>query len=36
MINDELVKKLREVQAKQIKETFESVSFSAILNETLQ
>ena len=36
MLDDDLIKKLRELQAKQIKETTESVSFSAILNETLR
>ncbi|MGD2107315.1 MAG: hypothetical protein PVH93_06865 [Nitrosopumilaceae archaeon] len=36
MLDDDLVKKLHEIQAKQIKETSESVSFSAILNETLR
>jgi len=36
MLDDELVKKLHEAQAKQIKETSESVSFSAVLNATLR
>lgn len=36
MLEDDLLKKLHEVQAKQIKETSESVSFSAVLNETLR
>ena len=36
MLDDDLVKKLHEVQAKQIKDTSESVSFSAVLNETLR
>ncbi|MEJ2261625.1 MAG: hypothetical protein P8X83_08275 [Nitrosopumilaceae archaeon] len=36
MLDDDLLKKLHELQAKQIKETSESVSFSAVLNETLR
>jgi len=36
VLDDDLVRKLHEVQAKQIKETSESVSFSAVLNETLR
>jgi len=36
MLDDDLVKKLNEAQAKQIKETSESTSFSAVLNETLR
>ena len=36
MLDDDLLKKLHEVQAKQIKDTSESVSFSAVLNETLR
>ena len=33
MIDDDLAKKLREKQAKQIKESTKSVSFSKVLNE---
>ena len=36
MLEDDLVKKLHEIQAKQIKETTKSVSFSAVLNETVR
>lgn len=36
MLDEDLVKKLHEIQAKKIKETSESVSFSGILNETLR
>jgi len=36
MLDEDLIKKLHEIQAKQIKETSESVSFSAILNITLR
>ena len=36
MLDDDLLKKLHEIQAKQIKETSESVSLSGVLNETLQ
>ncbi len=36
MLDDDLLKKLHEVQAKQIKDTSESVSFSAVVNETLR
>lgn len=36
MIDDDLLKKLHDVQAKQIKETNDSVSFSRILNEMLR
>ncbi len=36
MLDDDLLKKLHEVQAKQIKESTKSVSFSAVLNETLR
>ena len=36
MLDDDLVKKLHEIQAKQIKETSESISFSAVLNETIR
>jgi predicted transcriptional regulator len=36
MLDDDLVKNLHEIQAKQIKESSESVSFSAVLNETIR
>ncbi len=36
MLDDDLLKKLHEIQAKQIKESTKSVSFSAVLNETLR
>jgi len=36
MVDDDLVKKLHEIQAKQIKVSKKSVSFSAVLNETLR
>ena len=36
MLDDDLLKKLHEVQAKQIKDSSESVSFSAVLNDTLR
>jgi hypothetical protein len=36
MLDDDLLKKLHEIQAKQIKETSESISFSAVLNETIR
>jgi len=36
MLNNDLVKKLHEIQAKQIKISKSSVSFSAIVNETLR
>jgi len=36
MLDDYLVKKLHEIQAKQIKISKKSVSFSAILNEILR
>jgi len=36
MIDEELLKKLHDIQAKKIKETTESVSFSGVLNETLR
>ena len=35
MVDDDLLKKLHEIQAKKIKETSESVSFSAVMNECL-
>jgi len=36
MLDDDLVKKLHEIQAKQIKISKSSVSFSAIINEILR
>lgn len=36
VIDDDLVKKLREKQAKKIKESSESFSFSRVINETLR
>ena len=36
MLDDDLVKKLHEIQAKKIKESSESVSFSAVLNNALE
>jgi hypothetical protein len=36
MLDDDLLKKLHEIQAKQIKESSKSVSFSAVLNETVR
>ncbi len=35
MLNDDLVKKLHEIQAKQIKQSTKSVSFSRVLNEVI-
>ena len=36
MIDDELDKKLRGIQAKQIQNTQSSVSYSRVINETLR
>jgi len=36
MLDDVLVKKLHEMQAKQIRESKKSVSFSRVLNEVLR
>lgn len=36
MLDDDILKKLHEIQAKQIKETSQSVSFSSVLNETIR
>ena len=36
VLDDDLVKKLHEKQAKQIKESVKSVSFSRVLNMTLR
>ena len=35
-LDDDLVKKLHEIQARQIKESSQSVSFSRVLNEALR
>ena len=35
MLDEDLMKKLRDIQAKQIKETNESISFSQVINEAL-
>jgi len=36
VLNDDLLKKLHEIQAKQIKKSTKSVSFSRVLNEVLR
>jgi len=36
MLDDDLVKKLHEIQAKQIKQSTKSVSFSCVVNELLR
>jgi len=36
MLEDDLVKKFHEIQAKQIKQSTKSVSFSRVLNEALR
>jgi predicted transcriptional regulator len=36
ILDDDLVKKLHEIQAKQIKESSKSVSFSSVLNEIVR
>ena len=36
VLDEELIRKLREKQAKQIKESSKSVSFSQVVNETLK
>jgi len=36
MLDDDLAKKLHDIQAKMIKESQESVSFSHVLNEMLR
>ena len=36
MLDDDLIKKLHEMQAKQIKESKASVSFSNVINEALR
>jgi predicted CopG family antitoxin len=36
MLDEDLLKKLHDIQAKKIKETTESVSFSEVLNETVR
>ena len=36
MLDDDLVKKLHEIQAKQIKQSTKSISFSHVMNEVLR
>ena len=36
VLEDDLLKKLREIQAKLIKESSQSVSFSRVVNDTLR
>jgi predicted transcriptional regulator len=36
ILDDDLLKKLHEIQAKQIKDSTKSVSFSSVLNEVVQ
>ena len=36
MIDEDLLKKLHEIQAKQIQKTSDSISFSRVLNEMLE
>jgi len=36
MLDDDLIKQLHDIQAKQIRDSSESVSFSTVLNETLR
>jgi len=36
MLDDDLLKKLHEIQAKLIKESSKSVSFSRVLNQTIR
>ena len=36
VLDEDLIKKLRDLQAKLIKESTESVSFSAVINELLR
>ena len=36
VIDEDLIKKLHEIQAKKIKESTKSVSFSGVVNETLR
>ena len=36
VLDDNLIKKLREIQAKQIKESTKSVSFSSVINKILR
>ena len=36
VLEDELIKKLHEIQARQIKESTGAVSFSEVINETLK
>ena len=36
MLDDDLLKKVHEIQAKQIKESQKSISFSRVMNEVLR
>ena len=36
MLDDDLVRKLHEIQAKQIKQSIKSISFSHVMNEVLR
>ena len=36
VLDDDLVKKLHEIQAKQIRESVKTVSFSKVLNDTVR
>ena len=36
VLDEDLLKKLHDIQAKQIKESSKSVSFSSVLNETVR
>jgi predicted transcriptional regulator len=36
MLDDDLVKKLYEIQAKQVRQSTKSVSFSSVLNQVLR
>jgi len=36
MLDDDLVKKLREIQAKELKKMNQNVSFSKVINQTLK
>jgi predicted transcriptional regulator len=36
MLEDDLVKKIHDIQARQIKETSGSISFSAVLNQVIR
>lgn len=36
VLDDDIIKKLRAIQAKQIKDTTSAISFSSIVNDTLK